>query len=233
MISPTFITLSDKLKNEKVINIDPINKVSTFLKKLSMEENNYAIEDTKLQTPKVKKLTRDDTIISLSTIAQELIENKNLENVLDDISISVSSEISNTPSFGVNIINKNLSKLQSIKLNSYEILIKILKMIKKLESKNHKRINLYSFIDMLRDMVYEDVSMVLFEEFFKKLRFKPRDNYLHYYIVFLNYAAYYHYKRQTQLDENDNKFKLHIYSYNNIKTQLNFIFETINKNEKN
>ena len=177
-------------------------------------------------------IKRENTVIDLSNITTDLFKENQQNLVLNDIPLSESgSQISQATSIGVNIINKTLKNNMS-NLSPMQVTYKILKLIKKLENIKHRRNTLYEFIDMLRDLVYKDISLTLFEEYKRKSRIIPKDHYLHYYVYFLHYCEYYH-ENRCKLYKNDDKLKAYHSLYlKNTRDQLNYIHNIIQTNKK-
>lgn len=177
-------------------------------------------------------IKRENQVIDLSDITTDFFTHNQQELVLNDIPLSeIGSQNSQATSIGVQMITKTL-KNQLDNLSPMQVTYKILKLIKKLENIKHRRFTLYEFIDMLRDLVYNDVSLILFEEYKRKARFIPKAHYLHYYVYFLHYCEYYHDSRY-KLNRSDVKLKAYHSLYlKNTRDQLNYIHNIINTNKK-
>lgn len=190
---------------------------------------------TKISSSDHPPAKRENAIISLTNLAKDMIDNEGIEKALmSDIAVSESSITSSNASIGGAIISrelKNISSASRFNQTSELIVGQMLRLIKKLDNTKHRRLGLYEFIDMVRDLLYPDVSLVMFSEYQKSVRYYPKDHYFHYYVYFLNYGAYYHLKRYKSEIPDEKTKRLHCEHFKLITDQMNYIY-TIIKNKK-
>ncbi len=202
---------------------------------ISLYHNPYNTRSrsTIIRAPNMQSIRRENTIVSLTKLAKDLMDDAEVEKaVLSDIAISESSITSSNASIGGMIISRELNKNVMKDATGAVIVTQMLRIIKKLNQTKHRRLSLYEFIDMIRDIVYRDVSLVMFNEYQKSVRYYPKDHYFHYYIYFLNYGAYYHIKRYKS-DIPDTKQKsFHSKHFKLINEQMNYIHSIIKQKKR-
>ena len=122
-----------------------------------------------------------------------------------------------------------VGSIDSVKINEFarRKVLKILRSIKKLETLQSEgkasKLSMLIFMDMIRDQQYNHVSMNMLETFMKTCIMIPKSYYLHYFMFFLHYAAYYHYTRATT-DIIDSSMKgHHLSQFVYIKAQLKYL----------
>ena len=107
--------------------------------------------------------------------------------------------------------------------------VKVLKMIKQLNQvQTTKNMNIMTFLEMLQMQFYKNVSLSMIHEFIKSHQMIPKPIYFHYYIYFLHYAEYYHFTRGVIDIIDPSKVEFHLDSLSNIRTQLKYIYHSIN-----
>lgn len=116
---------------------------------------------------------------------------------------------------------------------------KVLKVIKALRENNkqiHFRPNesklvMVLYLEMIRDDHYRHVNFNMLEQFMIQSNLAPKSYYLHYYIYFLYYAAFYH-RTRAGVDVIDTEMKAqHKKHYICIIAQLKYIQYIINKSK--
>ncbi len=193
---------------------------------INVYDNNDNNECHKI-TLKDKMESMDDWNKLAMSSAKEIVYKCDDDVVLRSIALSIDSTSSNTSqkSSIVNLINKKIKN----KNDPQSIVQRMLKIIKKMNSIKHKRLQLYEFIDLLKESVYTHVSFSLIKEYEAACKLSPKTKYLHYYIYFLHYAEYYHYKRYMGLEDDNTQKNFHKYYLKNIKLQINFIHNIIER----
>lgn len=176
-------------------------------------------------------LSNDDNLQNQNTIL-DLFRSFPQTSLLKNVSSSSNkSDRSNTSSTrGINIMKNRLGK-DFANSNSNQIVYGILKMIKKLNSTNHRKLSLNEFIDMVQNLVYNDVSLILMDDFKKYNPLIPQDHYLHYYMYFLKYAQFYHFNRSRLESTDTNKQIYHKSRLSEIKDQLQYMYNIIISNK--
>jgi hypothetical protein len=169
--------------------------------------------------------TKSNDVLDMISTASD---NSLLKNVSS--SYSIPSVKSSTSSIGFDIIKSKLNKDWTAS-NSNQIVVSILKMIKKLNKVQHRKLNLDEFIDMIHDMVYGEVSLILIDEFKACYPLPIKNHYLHYYMFFLKYAEYYHFKRCKSEFIDISKSTYHNSQLINIQDQLQFMYNIILSNK--
>lgn len=106
-----------------------------------------------------------------------------------------------------------------------------LRSIKRLEQLHpgDGRISMLAFFDMLHDQQYPHVSMSLLGRFMKACRMAPRPFFLHYYMFFLCYAAYYHHYRGFVDVVSPTHVPMHRYHLSCIRQQLKYLQYSIDR----
>jgi hypothetical protein len=169
---------------------------------------------------------------SKSNVILDMFHSMNEPELLKHISTSSvgSSCNSNSSSLGVNIIKNKLTKDWS-NANSNQMVYGILKMIKKLSNTKHRKLSLNEFIDMIQNLVYKNVSLILMDEYKLHNPVQPKDHYVHYYMYFLKYAEFYHFNRSRSKLTDVSKHTSHNIELSNIQDQLQYMYNIILSNK--
>jgi hypothetical protein len=99
----------------------------------------------------------------------------------------------------------------------------VIQLITLLDKIPHTPISISEFMDMLCDLFYNDVKMVLFNDFTEIYGFVHTNKYIDYYKLFLKYSIYYHYIRFNIDIINVNYKIFHKSEYKNKKKQLQYL----------
>ncbi len=102
-------------------------------------------------------------------------------------------------------------------------MLRFIKKMEKLHTTKETKMSLLPFMDMIRDQQYAHVSMSLLQQFMKTCKMVPKPYYLHYFMFFLHYAAFYHYVRGTTDVIDQNMKHVHEKHLRYIKLQLKYL----------
>lgn len=152
-------------------------------------------------------------------------------------SINLSDITSQSSNNSVNSSNSSFNYTDSFTINQYAKR-KVLKVLKLLRSNkevhpkcSESKLVMVLYLEMIRDDHYRHVSFNMLEEFMIQSKMTPQAYYLHYYIYFLYYAAFYHNTR-ANIDIIDSEKKdEHKKHYICIIAQLKYIQYIINKSK--
>jgi hypothetical protein len=114
---------------------------------------------------------------------------------------------------------RNLSPNKS----NNKVVMNVIQLITLLDKIPHTPISISEFMDMLCDLFYNDVKMVLFNDFTEIYGFVHTNKYIDYYKLFLKYSIYYHYIRFNIDIINVNYKIFHKSEYKNKKKQLQYL----------
>lgn len=153
-------------------------------------------------------------------------------------SLNLSDLSSHSSASSSNISGSSFDSASSYTVENYAKR-KVLKVIKSLRETNkemHLRSNesklvMVLYLEMIRDDHYRHVNFNMLEQFMIQSNLAPKSYYLHYYIYFLYYAAFYH-KTRAGVDVIDTEMKAqHKKHYICVIAQLKYIQYIINKSK--
>lgn len=153
---------------------------------------------------------------------------EHLDNVeLDSVDSICLSDSTCKDDLSMNDSNLSTESIREIAEFASKKVLKILKSIKKLERLHQEgkaaKLSMLIFIDMIRDQQYKHVSMNMLDTFMKTCIMVPKAYYLHYYMFFLHYAAYYHNTRSNRDVIDESMKEHHSRQFVYIKAQLKYL----------
>lgn len=152
---------------------------------------------------------------------------------LSDSIFETSTNTTSTQSICRAFEMRMFNKEEQQKMESYckNKVISNIKFIKQLNTKHcgtKNMMSLITFFELLHNRQYHNIRMNLVSQFISKCKMLPKPYYLHYYMFFLCYVAYYHHIRFTTDVLDDEMIKRHNYLYICARYQLKILQYIIN-----
>lgn len=112
-------------------------------------------------------------------------------------------------------------------------IIRSIKKLSKVGGEAESKMSMLVFMDMLKDQEYSHVSMSAFQQFINICRMIPKAHYLHYYMFFLHYSAYYHHIRSSTDIIDTDMIEHHELQLHSMRLQSKYLQHIINESRIN